>query len=461
MSAPHKKSGVGTAIKLASVVILACALVLGVALVHKARAGSEESYEYLELFNQVLHIVQRDYVKEVDTKELFYGAIRGMLRTLDPHSVFLSVEDYKEMREDIAGEFGGLGIEIGIRNGWLTIIAPLEDTPAWKAGLKAGDRIVAIEDESTRDMSLNQAVHRMRGEIGTPVTISIMREGLEEPKDYTIIRDKIEIKSVREKKLMKGDIGYVKVITFTENTTQEVRKGLKNLKDQSQSGLKGIILDLRNNPGGPLEQAVKMTDVFLGEGVIVSVRGRVETQPPRYAHKARTIDDVPMVILVNQHSASASEIVAGALQDHGRAVIMGKTTFGKGSVQQLHNLRGGAGLKLTTAYYYTPSDRSIQEEGIHPDIEVDELSPEQKIKLKEAEAEERWYPREKDLEGHFSHEEVTGEKEGDTAGAGESPTEELLPDEVGEDTDDYQLQRALDLLRSFEVFQSVIRRKAG
>jgi len=468
MSQPRKNPVRRTAAALTAVVMLAFVSVLGVAWFQKARAVQDDTYQYLELFNQVLGIVQRDYVKEVSVKDLIYGAIRGMLSTLDPHTVFLSKEDFDEMKGDISGEFGGLGIEISVKNGWIVIISPIEDSPAWKAGLKAEDLIVEIEGESTRNMSINGAVHKMRGEVGTPVNIKVMREGFDEPRAFTIVRDRIQIKSIKQAKLMSGDIAYLKCVTFTENTDTEARAGLNQLAAESKNGLKGIILDLRGNPGGPLDQAIKLSDMFISDGVIVSVNGRVEKQPPAYAHKAGTIDNVPMVVLVNQHSASASEIVAGALQDHGRAVIMGRTTFGKGSVQQLRKLKDDAGLKLTTAYYYTPSGRSIQEQGISPDIAVDELSPQQKIKLQEAEKADKHYLREKDLQGHFSHEDVVGPESGDTAAAppdkdekAEQDSEKLLPQQVGEDTDDYQLQRALDLLRSFEIFHSVLSRKAG
>jgi carboxyl-terminal processing protease len=457
-----------TAAALTAVVMLAFISVLGVAWFQKARAVQDDTYQYLELFNQVLGIVQQDYVKEVKTKDLIYGAIRGMLATLDPHSVFLTKEDFDEMKGDISGEFGGLGIEISVKNGWIVIISPIEDSPAWKAGLKADDLIVEIEGQSTHNMSINDAVHQMRGQVGTPVTIKIMREGFDEPKAFTIVRDRIEVKSIKQAKLMSGDIAYLKCVTFTDNTDTEARAGLNRLAAQAKNGLKGIILDLRNNPGGPLDQAIRLSDMFISEGVIVSVTGRVEKQPPAYAHKAGTIDNVPMVVLANQHSASASEIVAGALQDHGRAVIMGKTTFGKGSVQQLLKLKDDAGLKITTAYYYTPSGRSIQEQGITPDIAVDEFSPQQKAKLKEAEKSNVHYLREKDLQGHFSHEDAVGPESGDSAAAApekdekaEQEAEKLLPKKVGEDTDDYQLQRALDLLRSFEIFHSVLSRKAG
>ncbi len=461
MSSHRKMSGRRTAALLILVVALAFASVLGMAWFQRARAVSDDTYEYLELFNQVLTVVKKDYVTEVNVRDLIHGAIDGMLDSLDPHSVFIPSEDYQQMREDISGKFGGLGIHISIRKGKLTVISPIRDTPAWEAGLKAGDWIMKVEGEPTSEMDINEAVQMMRGPVGEPVTITVMREGLEEPKDYTITREVIKIPSVSEAKRMKDDIGYINLSTFNENTKKEVNEALQELNGkEAAAGLKGLILDLRNNPGGPLTQAVRVADMFIAEGMIVSVKGRNEVHPPEYAKKDGTIEDVPMVALVNQASASASEIVAGALQDHGRAVILGKTTFGKGSVQQLRTLKDGSGLKLTTAYYYTPSGRSIQEEGIHPDIEVEEISPEQKLELEEAEAKrKRMYLREKDLERHFRQEDTLEEQEGDTVEPS-TKGEDILPEEVGEDTDDYQLQRALDLLRSFEIFQAVLKRKA-
>jgi len=451
-----------TAALLALVVILAFASVVGMALFQKARAVSDETYEYMAIFNQVLTIVQKDYVKEVEAKDLIYGAIKGMLATLDPHTVFIPKEDYQQVREDISGQFGGLGIHITKQNGRLTIISPIEGTPAWKEGLKPGDWIVEIEGESTAEMTLTDAVHLMRGPVGEPITISILREGFEEPREFTIIRDLIQIPSVSKHELMKSDIAYLKISTFNEKTYDEMKDAVRELAEQAAGGFKGLILDLRNNPGGPLNQAVLVADMFLAEGVIVSVRGRNEVHPPEYAREKGTIEDVPMVVLVNQASASASEIVAGALQDHGRAVILGKTTFGKGSVQQLRTIKDGSGLKITTAYYYTPSGRSIQEEGIKPDIEVDELSPEQKLELSEKDKEERRrYLRERDLKRHFSREDVMdGEGEDDSGQEQRRNGEDVLPEEVGQDTEDYQLQRALDLLRSFEIFQAVLKKKA-
>jgi carboxyl-terminal processing protease len=374
------------------------------------------------------------------------------------------------MRQDISGEFGGLGIEIGVRERRLTVIAPMEGTPAWREGIKAGDWIVEIEGQPTSDMRLNEAVHKMRGVPGTKVTITIMREGFKEPRKFTIVREVIKAKSVREAKLMPGGIGYIKLSTFTETTDKDLKEALKKLADEAKGRLRGLVLDLRGNPGGPLDQAVNTADLFLAEGVIVSVKGRTFNEPPRYAHRSGDYENIPMVVIVNQLSASASEIVAGALKDHRRAVILGQLSFGKGSVQQLRTLKDGSGLKLTTAYYYTPSGRTIQEEGILPDIEVEDLSPEQAIKaIEEGKDDNRHYMREKDLSHHFTNADVTGEEE--TEGAPANPEakpeggppkligQNLLPPTVGKDTDDYQLQRALDLLRDQTRFQAVLKRK--
>lgn len=450
-----------TALAIGSVIFLAMAAVMGAAVFQKAKAVADETYEFLELFNQVLAIVQRDYVREVKIKDLIYGAIDGVCMTLDPHSQFIPVEDFREMKEDLSGEFGGIGIEVGMKDNRITVIRPLEDTPAWRAGLQAGDWIVEIEGESTLGMKLNDAVHRMRGPVGTPVTIKVMREGWSDPAPFTLIRELIKIKSVKEFKLMKGDIGYIKLVTFTENTTKEMKTALKSLDDQSRGKLKGLVLDLRNNPGGPLDQAINVADLFLTEGVIVTVKGRREGSPPAYAHKAGTFKDVPLIVLANELSASAAEIVAGAIQDHGRGVILGQVTFGKGSVQQLRTLKDGSGLKITTAYYYTPSGRTIQEDGILPDVVVDDLSPEEAAKLTEEEKRKRkQYIREKDLNRHFRQSDITGkEREESSLPAGVTPGAEFLPSTVGQDTDDYQLQRALDLLRSFENFQAALNRR--
>ena len=316
-----------------------------------ARAVAQESYQYLEVFNQALDIVQKRYVKEAEIKDLIYGAIQGMLTKLDPHSVHLPPEYFKDMKIDITGQFGGVGIEIGMREGRLTIISPIEDTPAWRAGIKAGDLILKIDGEPTEPMSLTDAVHKMRGKKGTPVTLTIMREGWAEPKNFTIIRDIIKIKSVKQAEMIDGKYGYIRLITFNENSSTELNQAMQNLMARAGGKLAGLILDIRWNPGGPLDQALEVADVFISEGPIVSIKGRsAEENKTFYAHKPNTYSGFPMIVIVNAGSASASEIVAAALKDTGRALVIGTKTYGKGSVQSLYTLKDGSGIKLTSAY---------------------------------------------------------------------------------------------------------------
>ena len=465
MSYPYRSSRRRTAAALIAVVMAAFIAVLGVAWFQKAHAVADDTYEYLELMNQVLAIVQKDYVKEVNVKDLIEGAVDGMLATLDPHTILMTPDDYNEMRQDISGEFGGLGIEVGSRDHRLMVLNPMPDTPASRAGILAGDWIMKIEGQATGELRLSEAVHRMRGKPGTSVTITIMREGFKEPKDFTITREVIQVKCVRAVKLY-GDIGYIHLVSFNEDTEKEMKAALQKLTEDSKGNLKGLVLDLRGNPGGPLDQAVRTADLFLTEGIIVSVKGRIDQPPPEYAHAAGTFMNVPMIVVINEGSASASEIVAGALKDHRRAVILGKLSFGKGSVQQLRSIKDNYGLKLTTAYYYTPSGKTIQELGIVPDVEVNELSPAAEAKAKaDGKFEERHYLREADLSGHFTNQDVTGEpklKEGNTV---ESPkpapnnSANLLPPTVGKDTEDFQVQRAVDLLRDQNRFQAILKRK--
>ena len=345
-------------------------LVVGGFYVHKVSARSNKTYEKLRIFTEVLEIVKKNYVEEVNTEDLVTGAIEGMLDSLDPHSAYLSPDMYRELQVETKGSFGGLGIEIAIRDRILTVIAPIEDTPAYGAGIKAGDKILKIEGESTKGLSLMKCVEKLRGPKGTKVTITIMREGLAQPKDFTIVRDIIEIKSVKFKTLEKG-YGYLRISQFQEQTSADLREALDALQKENPQGINGLIVDLRNNPGGLLDQAVAVVDFFLDHGLIVAVKGRGDGEKIMFkAHKEGTLPPWPIVVLVNHGSASASEIVAGALQDYGRGVILGTKTFGKGSVQTIIALEDGSGLRLTTARYYTPSGRSIQDEGIHPDVPV-------------------------------------------------------------------------------------------
>jgi carboxyl-terminal processing protease len=403
---------------------------------HTAR-GSSDVYENLKVFTEVLSLIERNYVEEVDPKEMVNGAIKGMLKTLDPHTSYMSPDAFKEMQVETEGSFGGLGIEIAIRDGLLTVVSPIEDTPAYRAGIKAGDKIIKVEGEDTKDMTLFDAVKRLRGPKGAPVTITIFRKGVDEPFDVTIVRDIIKIKSVRSR-LIDETIGYVKLRNFNKNTTNELNKALKELESK---GIKGLALDLRNNPGGLLEQAVGVSDIFLGGGkVIVSTKGRLKNQNVRFtSHGKGAHLSYPMVVLVNGGSASASEIVAGAMQDYKRAVILGEQTFGKGSVQTIIPLSDGSGLRITTARYYTPKERLIQGKGITPDIVV-ELQPAPAVEKPE---EKKPHPviREKDLKNSLPAE------------GSESEEEKKAKDE-GIDPGDTQLKRAVEILKSWEILKT-------
>jgi carboxyl-terminal processing protease len=332
-----------------------------------------DSYEELKTFTEVLSYVEANYVDEVEPEKLVHGAIRGMLRTLDSHSSFMPPEVYREMQVETEGKFGGLGIEITIRDDILTVVSPIEGTPAYRAGIKAADRIVSVEGESTKDMSLIEAVRRLRGPADTNVTIGIMREGFTEPKDFILTRAIIHIRSVDSKVLPDG-VGYVKLRSFHKNTSEELAAELEEL---DQSKVNALVLDLRNNPGGLLEQAIAVTNEFISSGkLIVYTKGRLANQNMKgFSKSDGSHSDYPMVILVNGGSASASEIVAGALQDLERAKLVGTKTFGKGSVQTIIPLSNGAGLRLTTAKYYTPSGRVIHEKGIVPDVVIEEPPP--------------------------------------------------------------------------------------
>jgi carboxyl-terminal processing protease len=331
------------------------------------------TYEQLRLFTEVLSIVQNQYVDETQSKDLIYNAIKGTLRGLDPHSSFLEPESYKEMQVETSGSFGGLGIEITLRDDILTVVSPIDGTPAYRAGIQPGDRIVKIDGLSTKDMQLADAVKRMRGKPGTPVTITIVREGWAEPKDFPIVREQIRIQSVRAYELENG-IGYIRLRQFQEQTPTDLEASIDKL---TKAGAKAFILDLRNNPGGLLTASVEVTEKFVEDGkLVVYTEGRVRNQNMRFtAHGKHPVTNAPMVVLVNQGSASASEIVAGALQDYGRAIVVGTQTFGKGSVQTIIPLSDGSGLRLTTAKYFTPKGRSIHGKGLSPDIVVEMPKP--------------------------------------------------------------------------------------
>ncbi|PLX78674.1 MAG: peptidase S41 [Desulfuromonas sp.] len=400
------------------------------------RVNAAPAYQELQLFTDVLTIVRRSYVEEVPFQELIYGAIDGMLASLDPHSGFMPPEFYKEMKVDTRGEFGGLGIEITLRDGILTIVTPIEDTPADRAGLQSGDQILKIEDQFTKDMEIMEAVRLMRGAPGTEVRISVMRDSFEKPQVFTIKREVIKIKSVKAKTLEDG-YGYLRLTQFQEKTTRDMANELEALHAAHQGGLNGLILDMRNNPGGLLDQAVEVADMFIDEGLIVYTEGREEDSQMEFsAQPGGTEPDYPLVVLINGGSASAAEIVAGALQDHGRAVVMGTRSFGKGSVQTIIPLSDDSGLRLTTARYYTPNGTSIQATGIVPDIEV---LPGQVHEIKDP-----VHFRERDLKNHIDQEPARPSAES-------VQTPELDDDLRG----DYQLLRALDLLKGWQIFKGV------
>lgn len=406
----------------------------------EVKAVPDQSYEQLRIFADVLEKIQQNYVEKVDMQSLIYGAIDGMLKTLDAHSSFLRPDLYKELQVETKGSFGGLGIEITIRDGILTIVSPIEDTPAFRAGLQAGDRIIKIGGEPTKGMSLFEAVKKMRGKKGTKIDLTIFREGVDEPFDVAIVRDVIKINSVKAK-VIDEDLGYIRITQFQEKTGKELKKQLHKIESENEGGLKGLILDLRNNPGGLLDQAVEVADEFIDSGKIVYTDGRMKSQKMEFrAHPQADKHDYPMICLVNGGSASASEIVAGALQDHRRAVILGTRTFGKGSVQTIIPLPDGSGLKLTTAKYYTPNGRMIQAKGIEPDIEVSNLVHETGRPLR--------FLREKDLERHL-------ENQGGGLEGGKAPPESEENEAESKEDKDIQLTRAVDILKSWSIFEQM------
>ena len=426
-------------------------ITIGLVRSHKVAALSNNMYEDLKVFTDVIGLLQKEYVEETNSKDLVHGAIKGMLETLDPHSAFMPPKMYKEMQEETKGRFEGLGLEITIKDGVLTVVSPIEDTPAFKAGILAGDQILKIEGELTKSLTLFDSVKRLRGPKGTKVTITIMREGLTKPRDYTLIREVIPIRSVRHE-LLEKQYGYIRLSQFQEKTDVEFDKALKALEEESKGSLRGLILDLRNNPGGLLDQAVKISDRFIESGLIVSMEGRREEQKMRFnAHAQGTITRYPLVVLINGGSASGSEIVAGAIQDHGRGILLGTQTFGKGSVQTIFPLKDGSGLRLTTAKYFTPSGRSIQAKGIAPDITVKPSRPEE-----EKEAIVPKMPTEKDLERHLEIEKgVPREKEKPKKEESKKEEPQKKEDVKEKKPVDHQLDRALELLKSWEIFKKL------
>ncbi|WP_337996772.1 S41 family peptidase [Oleispirillum naphthae] len=403
-----------------------------------AARNDDSAYEYLNLFGDVFERVRRDYVEEVSDKQLIEAAIGGMLQSLDPHSAYLDKESYADMQVDTKGEFGGLGIEVTMEAGLVKVISPIDETPAAEAGVQAGDLITHIDHVPVLGLALTEAVDKMRGPVGTEIVITV-RRGAKETFDIKLKRAVIKIKSVRARS--EGEIGYLRITSFNERTDVNLRKAVKEMRAEKGKALKGFVLDLRNNPGGLLEQAVAVADDFLDHGEIVSTRARDARETERYnAAKGDLIDGMPLVVLINGGSASASEIVAGALQDQKRAILMGTKSFGKGSVQTIIPLRGHGAMKLTTARYYTPSGRSIQAVGIEPDIEV----PSAKIEVLE--------PRRQMKEADYRN--ALDKKPEDAADekpqAPETPAKPASPQDKA--AEDYQLQRAFDLLKGLALY---------
>jgi carboxyl-terminal processing protease len=397
--------------------------------------------EELRTFSDVFGRIKNDYVEDVEDSVLLQNAIRGMLSGLDPHSSYLDEEQFKELQVGTSGEFGGLGIEVGMEDGFVKVIAPIDDTPAQRAGIEAGDLIIRLDDTPVKGLTLNEAVKIMRGKPGTTLRLTVVREGVEQPLKIDIVRDVIKVKSVKNRMLENG-FGYVRISQFQSKTADNMIEAIEDLKKEADGPLKGMVLDLRNNPGGVLNGAVAVSDAFLKKGLIVYTEGRVNDSKLRFnATPDDILDNAPLVVLVNQGSASASEIVSGALQDHKRAIIVGNQTFGKGSVQTILPLSNNTAVKLTTARYYTPSGRSIQAEGIKPDIELDQI--------RVSAVESSLQPiKEADLSGHLSN--GKDEAEGKPGAKAASETESLAQS-------DYQLYEALNLLKGLAIQREQMR----
>lgn len=409
----------------------------------QVKAGSSDIYKNIEVFTEVLRQIEKNYVEPQDSQKMIYGAIKGMVQSLDPHSSFMTKEEHQDLLIETKGSFSGVGIEISVRDNLLTVVSPIEGTPAHAAGIQAGDKIVKIDDKPASDMTLSDAVKHIRGKKGTKVKLTIIREAVDKPLEFMITRDVIPLKSVRHY-LLTPDIGYVRISTFQGKTSKDLNAAMEKL--ETGRNLKGLILDLRNNPGGLLSQAIEVSDIFLDSGLIVSTKGRNPSQNMEVsAHKNKVERNYPIIVMVNGGSASASEIVAGALQDNKRALTLGTRTFGKGSVQTILPLSDGSGLRLTTAKYYTPSGRSIQLSGIKPDIEVKFIPP-----TEEEEKDSPRFMREKDLKGAMPNDttDVTEEqKEG-------KEDETTLKVKMLLERDN-QVRLALQLLKTWNIFSNM------
>lgn len=433
-----------------------------------SKPGSDKSelYQQLNLFGDVLERIRRDYVEPVDEKTLMENAINGMLAALDPHSSYMNPKIYKDMQVQTRGEFGGLGIEVTMENSVIKVVSPIDDTPASKAGVQSGDLIFALDGEPVQGLTLQEAVEKMRGKVGTSIKISIRRNNVKDPIDITLTRETIKVKATRFR--LEGDVGYIRVTSFTEQATAGVVDAVEKIKKEAGTKLKGFVLDLRNNPGGLLDQAISMSDAFLDKGEIVSVKARKSEDVQRWNAKSGDITGgLPIVVLMNGGSASASEIVAGALQDHRRAIVLGTRSFGKGSVQTIMQVTGGGAIRLTTALYFTPSGRSIQKEGIKPDIEVEQAKVEtiqqragfREENLRRSITNPNEKPTDKKTDDKTSElkpgdkaKPVDKKDDNKTTAATPASTD---PDEPPKDAvADYQLLRAVDLIRGISLYTS-------
>lgn len=413
--------------------VLATVLFLLIPQTASTQDESAETYKQVKLFGDVFERVRADYVEEVSDQKLIEAAIRGMLASLDPHSSYLDPKSFQDMRVQTKGEFGGLGIEVTMENGLVKVVSPIDDTPAFRAGVQAGDLISHLDGEPVIGLTLAEAVEKMRGPVNTDLVLTI-RRGDREPFDVTITRDVITVQSVRSR--LEDNVGYLRITAFNEQTSPGLEQAIEQISKQAEGSLKGYVLDLRNNPGGLLDQAISVSDAFLDHGEIVSTRGRHPDDAQRYnAREGDLTGGVPIIVLINGGSASASEIVAGALQDQGRAIVMGTRSFGKGSVQTIIPLSGNGAMRLTTSRYYTPSGRSIQATGIEPDIEVEQarLEPLEAVDSR----------REQDLRGALQNDRT--EEDAAPGKPDGAPTEE--------ESQDYQLSRAIDLLQGLSLFQ--------
>ncbi|HZP46601.1 MAG TPA: S41 family peptidase [Candidatus Binataceae bacterium] len=438
--------------------LVVCLVVIGDLAVRRANALPDDTYKELQTFANVIAIVQKNYVEPVSTKQLVDGAIVGMLSSLDPHSAYLTPDLYKDLEVETRGSFGGLGIEITIKNDMLTVVAPIEGTPAAEAGIKSGDQIVKIDDDFTKGMTLTDAVQRMRGPKGSQIHLTLHRDGVPELFTVTLTRDVIKIQSVKAKQLP-GGYDYIRISTFQDGTSDDVQKALDRFEQNGP--IKGLVLDLRDNPGGLLNQAVSVSDEFLDGGLIVYTEGRTENQEQKYfSHKKRDFRDYPMVVLVNGGSASASEIVAGALQDQRRVIVEGTQTFGKGSVQTILPLDDESALRLTTARYFTPNGRSIQAVGITPDVVVEPPKP----TLAALEAEDLQFDQddeihESDLLHHFQNKQKTPESPaaphvpGAASPSGVVPISSLKGHQAKK-ADDVQLDKAINILQHWQQYEA-------